>query len=110
MITQQTKQACLQAVEEAMGICQKVQRALVSEQTLIKKDRSPVTVADYASQIILIHTLKALDADVRITAEEDAADLAQDGQTGLREQVLSFCQSVHPEESSPSHNSGLRSR
>jgi 3'(2'), 5'-bisphosphate nucleotidase len=93
---QKTKQTCLNAVEKAMGICQQVQSALVSEQTLVKKDRSPVTVADYASQIILIHALRELTPGVLITAEEEAGELAHADQTPLRNQVLEFCRQVHP--------------
>ncbi|WP_456405952.1 hypothetical protein [Caldithrix abyssi] len=38
----------LQAVEQAAKICQQVQAQLVEEDSLTKKDRSPVTVADFA--------------------------------------------------------------
>ena len=88
---------CLIAVEQAMAVCRQVQQNLVSEQTLVKKDRSPVTVADYASQIILTRALKRMDPSARITAEEDSADLAAPEQAALKLQVLEFCQSVHPD-------------
>ncbi|RLD16999.1 3'(2'),5'-bisphosphate nucleotidase, partial [candidate division KSB1 bacterium] len=40
----------LRAVRQASEICSAVQAQLVAEDTLTKKDRSPVTVADFASQ------------------------------------------------------------
>ena len=65
------------AVEQAALICQKVQQKLVTEDTLIKKDRSPVTIADLASQAVICKTLKEAYPQMPIIAEEDAQSLGQ---------------------------------
>lgn len=67
----------ISAVEEAALICRKVQRHLVTEDTLIKKDRSPVTIADLASQAVICKTLKDAFPAMSIIAEEDAQSLRQ---------------------------------
>jgi hypothetical protein len=43
----------IKAVEKAAVLCQKVFQNLVQGQTVIKKDASPVTVADYGSQALI---------------------------------------------------------
>ncbi len=68
----------LQAVEQAAKICQQVQAQLVEEDSLTKKDRSPVTVADFASQAIICKRLKEACPEIDIVGEEDAQTLRQD--------------------------------
>ena len=46
-------EAAVVAVRDAATVCQSVQKNLVSAATLEKKDRSPVTVADFASQALV---------------------------------------------------------
>jgi len=79
--------AALEAVRAAARVCQTVQRKLVRSDTLEKKDRSPVTVADFASQAIVCAKLaEALPGD-RVVGEEDASELRQDAQAALRANV-----------------------
>lgn len=80
--------AAIDAVQAAAGICRKVQRQLVSEQTLQKKDKSPVTVADFASQAIVCAKLGAALPHDAIVGEEDAHELRDDAQTALRDMVV----------------------
>ena len=76
------------AVKAAARVCRTVQQDLVTAETLEKKDKSPVTVADFAAQAIVCAFLaKALPADP-LVGEEDAADLRDDAQTPLREAVV----------------------
>ena len=66
--------AAVEAVARAARVCQAVQ-AQIRPETLEKKDRSPVTIADYASQAVVCRTLhEFLPADP-VLAEEDAVDL-----------------------------------
>ena len=75
--------AAVDAVRAASRVCIAVQRKLVSAETLEKKDKSPVTVADFASQAIVCQRLAAaLPAD-RVVGEEDAADLREGDQAPL---------------------------
>ena len=50
-------EAAVVAVRDAATVCQSVQRDLVNAATLEKKDRSPVTVADFASQALICSSL-----------------------------------------------------
>ena len=45
--------AAISAVRAAARVCRAVQQRLVGADTLEKKDKSPVTVADFASQAIV---------------------------------------------------------
>ena len=47
------KQIAIDAVIKAAELCQQVQSEMVSSDTIEKKDRSPVTVADFGSQAII---------------------------------------------------------
>lgn len=65
--------AC-RAVRTASEVCQSVQ-AQIAPEVLSKQDRSPVTVADFASQAIICRELRAAFSDDPIIAEEDSAAL-----------------------------------
>lgn len=72
----------------AARICVDVQKRLVTADTLEKKDKSPVTVADFASQAVVCALLaKSLPGD-RVVGEEDAADLRTDDNSVLRAAVV----------------------
>ena len=78
----------IEAVRRAAGVCQAVQKQMVTAQTFEKKDRSPVTVADFASQAIVCATLaEALPSDA-VVGEEDSAALRQEAQASLLKAVV----------------------
>ncbi len=56
-------------------MCGQVQANLVTAETLEKKDKSPVTVADFASQAIVSSVLAAAFPDDPLVGEEEAAEL-----------------------------------
>lgn len=69
----------LAAVEKAAALCRRVQQKLVTAETVIKKDKSPVTVADLGSQaVICLELMQHFSADP-IVAEEDV-DTLRDNQ------------------------------
>ncbi|MAE93318.1 MAG: 3'(2'),5'-bisphosphate nucleotidase [Deltaproteobacteria bacterium] len=68
-------EVALDAVRAAARVCRAVQARLVTAETLEKKDKSPVTVADFASQAIVCQRLQAVLPDDRVVGEEDSADL-----------------------------------
>ena len=76
------------SVEKACGLCKSVQSSLVSEETMEKKDRSPVTVADFGAQAIVIHELKKAFPDDPIVAEEDAKELTICGGDPLLKSIV----------------------
>ena len=51
------RQVAVEAVLKACTLCRTVQEALVSEETMAKKDKSPVTVADFGAQAVVSHAL-----------------------------------------------------
>lgn len=64
----------LAAVRQASRACRAVQRSL-DPHTLAKDDRSPVTVADFASQALVARTLADAFPGDPLVGEEDAAAL-----------------------------------
>lgn len=84
------------AVRQAAQLCQLVQ-AEQAAQALSKKDRSPVTVADFGSQALVCRMLhEAFPADP-IIAEEDATVLRTDAQTATRTTLIGYVQRLQPE-------------
>ncbi|TWT52245.1 Inositol-1-monophosphatase [Thalassoglobus neptunius] len=67
-------QTAIEAVRKASQICRSVQGRIDGEK-MDKADRSPVTIADYASQAIICSTIRASFPEELIVAEEDARDL-----------------------------------
>ena len=62
------------AVRQAANICQAVQ-AEITQDVIEKKDRSPVTIADFASQAVICHQLSTHLPGDHVIAEEDSAEL-----------------------------------
>ena len=67
----------LRAVQRACQVCVHVQQKLVSGDTLAKKDRSPVTIADFAAQALILNTLAEWDDSIPCVAEEEADTLSE---------------------------------
>jgi len=83
------------AVERACKVAREVQAALVSEETITKKDQSPVTVGDYSVQALIIYELSSAFPDYPFVAEEDSKTLAEN--TDVKKSVLRFVQKQFPE-------------
>lgn len=89
-------EAALLAVRRAAQVTRRVQVDLVNAETIEKKDKSPVTVADFASQAIVCATLREALKDDAIVGEEDAQALRDDGAASLRSAVTRHVNSVLP--------------
>ncbi len=87
-------QVALAAVRKASELCRSVQHNLVSEDTLSKKDRSPVTIADLGSQSLVCRELRSVLPDAVIVGEEDSEQLRENSE--LREKVLGLVQEQAP--------------
>ena len=79
------------AVREASELCQRVQLQL-SDTALKKKDRSPVTVADYGSQALICSRLRAAFPADPIIAEENADALRDEENGGIRRRMAAEVQ------------------
>ena len=69
-------QWAIDAVRRASRICRNVQQMITAD-VLAKKDRSPVTVADFASQAAICLHLQENAPDDPIVGEEDSSELQQ---------------------------------
>ncbi|MBU0677847.1 MAG: 3'(2'),5'-bisphosphate nucleotidase [Verrucomicrobia bacterium] len=87
----------IEAVRQACGLCRAVQHTLVSEETIQKKDRSPVTVADYGSQAVINAALIAATPGIPIVAEEDARALRNPDNRELLARVAGYVRTVVPD-------------
>jgi 3'(2'), 5'-bisphosphate nucleotidase len=80
--------AAIAAVRLASTVTQTVQKSLVTADTLQKKDKSPVTVADYASQAVVCKALMDTFPNDPVVGEEDAKELREPGNAALLDAVV----------------------
>ena len=92
--------AAVLAVKRATRVCRTVQGGKDDVRSITKDDRSPVTVADFASQAVVAHTLLQSLGTVTMVAEEASDELRsrlESGDNALPEAVLNAVQAVWPE-------------
>jgi len=94
MIDSDALKAARRAVADACLVCRAVQRDTDSITGPLKDDRSPVTVADYASQAVVIHRLRESLGEVHCVGEEDADALRSPDAEGLRRAVVAAARLV----------------
>jgi 3'(2'), 5'-bisphosphate nucleotidase len=80
--------AAVEAVRSAARACRAVQQQIAAPAKLEKLDKSPVTVADFASQAIVCAVLEQARPGDPVVGEEDAASLRKDAQQPLRAKVV----------------------
>ncbi len=83
----------IEAVRTAANLCRAV-GALISPDVLAKKDKSPVTVADFGSQAVICRVLAEAFPDDPVIGEEDAGDLRLAENAPILEQVVRHVQAV----------------
>lgn len=92
--------ALLRAVSLACAVCRRAQgevRALdADDRSTAKDDDSPVTVADWASQAVLVRSLTAELGPARLVAEENADVLRRPDHRPHRARVLDLVRGVMP--------------
>jgi len=86
----------LRAVREAAILCRAVQSGL-SPEVLEKKDRSPVTVADFGSQALVCRTLGEVFPGDPVIGEEDASGLRQSGNESLLARLVDHVRDLRPD-------------
>src|SRR3954453_21054766 len=86
--------AAIEAVTKAAALCRAVRETPVSDETIAKRDRSPVTVADYGAQAVVSLELERLLGREPVTGEEDAAALRANPE--LRARVVEAAERVLP--------------
>jgi 3'(2'), 5'-bisphosphate nucleotidase len=81
----------MQAVRAAARLCRAVQ-ARISPEVLSKKDRSPVTVADFGSQALVCRVLREAFPNDPVIAEENSAALRLAENAQLLDKVVAHVQ------------------
>jgi 3'(2'), 5'-bisphosphate nucleotidase len=91
-------QFALNAVQQASFLVSQIQAEMVSS-ALTKEDRSPVTVADFASQALVAYLLYRAFPDDPLVGEEDATALRAPEGSPTLERVAHFASRLMPESS-----------
>jgi HAL2 family 3'(2'),5'-bisphosphate nucleotidase len=74
-VTTEELQTAIDAVRSAMRVCRRVAASSTAVRKLTKSDRSPVTVADFATQAIVVDALRRRLGPSTIVGEESAEAL-----------------------------------
>jgi len=89
----------IRATIMAAELCQRARKDLAGGESILKDDRSPVTIADFGSQAIICKLIKEKFPNDIIVAEEDSAELRKPGRSKVLEQVTRYVGSLVPEAS-----------
>jgi len=87
--------AALEAVREAAVLCRAVQSE-ITPQVLEKKDRSPVTVADFGSQALICKRLQESFGADPVIGEEDSASLGEPENADLLKRLVDHVSRIVP--------------
>ena len=90
------KAIAIAATRTAAHLCQQVRQDLGST-AMEKKDRSPVTVADFGAQALICQALAANFPQDPVVAEEDATELRQPAMAQTLSQVTHYVHGLVPE-------------
>lgn len=88
--------AAREAVHFACSVCRDLQGRLGEVRSRFKDDKSPVTVADFASQAMVARILVERLGKVRLVAEEDSAELREQVARGDSSMVEAIAEAVRP--------------
>ncbi|MGK7901818.1 MAG: 3'(2'),5'-bisphosphate nucleotidase [Hormoscilla sp.] len=89
------KKVAVAAAIAAGKLCQQVRRDI--PEAMEKKDKSPVTVADYGSQAIICKALEEAFPDDPVVGEEDATELRKPEMRETLTKVTSYVQELIPD-------------
>ncbi len=89
--------AALEAVSKACIVTRKVQADLAQIQQLEKNDKSPVTVADFAAQAVVTHSLESTLGAIKLVGEESSGELREPDQQTLCQSVVNAAQVAWPD-------------
>ena len=80
----------VQAAVKASALCEKIRKDLAGQDSILKKDKTPVTIADYGSQAIICKLIRERFPDDTIVAEEDSRELRRADRSNILEQVTQY--------------------
>lgn len=90
----------IQAAIKASALCQRIRMDLVGGESILKSDRSPVSIADYGSQAIICKLIRERFPNDAIVAEEDSKELRRPDHSKILEQVTTYVNAFVPTSSS----------
>jgi 3'(2'), 5'-bisphosphate nucleotidase len=79
-----------EAVIEGMRICQTIQRELTRSDAITKSDKSPVTIADFASQAVVCNMIHHYFPQVPIVGEESSDALKKPEHKDILSKILYY--------------------
>lgn len=91
------RQVAVEAVLNGCALCRTVRESLVSEETIAKRDRSPVTVADFGAQAVVSEALYRAFPQDPVVGEEDASALRTPDGAEMRSRVIEAVRTVTPD-------------
>jgi 3'(2'), 5'-bisphosphate nucleotidase len=91
-------ETAIKAVREAASLTTAVQKEL-DPNSLEKKDRSPVTIADFGSQALTLRRIGDACPDDPVIAEEGSAALKEPENQALASKMMGYIQRIVPEAS-----------
>ena len=80
----------VQAAVKASALCEKIRKDLAKQESILKKDKTPVTIADYGSQAIICKLIRERFPNDTIVAEEDSRELRRADRSNILEQVTQY--------------------
>lgn len=84
----------LEAVWEAAQCCERIAADFQKQDHHTKEDASPVTIADYCSQALILHRLAEITSDIGVVAEEQGDELRD--RPDMCARIASFAQTFEP--------------
>jgi len=97
MAFEDESRAAIAAVLQGCRLCREVQQSLISRNSISKRDKSPVTVADFGVQAVVNHHLKTIFPEIPIVGEEDTGYLHQPENLTIKDQVIEYVLRIIPE-------------
>ena len=96
MAYESEQRSAMDAVRKACALCEAVRRTFHGGEMLEKKDKSPVTVADFGAQAVVSHELSVSFSGDPLVAEEDSGALRKSENVALKERVIGHVKGVVP--------------
>lgn len=94
------KAVAIEVALKAAKLCEQVRQERVPE-AIEKRDKSPVTVADFGSQALICQALATAFPDDPVVGEEDSAELREPSMASQLEQVTSYVQAIVGNDATP---------
>jgi len=97
MIYEREKKVAIEAVKKAAELCKRIQSNLLVNVSISKQDRSPVTIADFGVQSIIISEILESFPDDPIIGEEDSSIIRMTENENLKNNLKDFVQQIKPD-------------